>query len=315
MNPVLDNERKPVSGTFADAGPLLSGPDRLRARANDDGLLFFRGLLPRARVLEVRRSVLDILDSFGVMDPNYPLMEGMADIEAVNRYTTEELQWNGVGVTLEMYRRIQKLEAFHALAHSPEILSVFTALFEETPFPHPRNIGRIMLPHRDAKVTPSHQDFLHIQGAANTWTCWMPLGDVSRELGGLAVLKGSHHAGLLGVSNNPGAGGLESILCGLDYDWQTIDYEAGDVLIFHSHTVHKSMPNQIPGQIRLSCDYRYQPASEVIEPASLKPHGPFEWDELYEGWTDEKLQHYWVNKQFQFAEFDDSIRWQKEKIC
>ncbi|MDG0812759.1 phytanoyl-CoA dioxygenase family protein [Cohnella rhizosphaerae] len=315
MNPVLDNDLKPVSGTYADSSPLIGKPDLLRDRANEDGLLFFKGLLPRTRVLDVRRGVLDILDSFGVMDRNYPLMEGMADIEAVNRYTSEELQWNGVGVTLEMYHRIQKLEAFHALAHSPEILSVFAGLFNEAPFPHPRNIGRIMLPHRETKITPSHQDFLHIQGATDTWTCWMPLGDVSRELGGLAVLKGSHKAGLLGVSSNPGAGGLESILCGLDYDWQTADYEAGDVLVFHSHTVHKSMPNRVPGQIRLSCDYRYQPASAVIEPASLKPHGPFEWDELYEGWADERLKHYWADNQFQLTEFDHSIRWQKEKIC
>ncbi|RKP58294.1 phytanoyl-CoA dioxygenase [Cohnella endophytica] len=315
MNVAMDNDRKPVSGNFTDSSPLLSQPDQLRARANEDGVLFFKGLLPRTRVLEVRRGILSILDSFGVMNPQYPLMEGMADIEAVNRYSSEELQWNGVGVTLEMYRRIQKLESFHALAHSPETLAMFTALFNETPFPHPRNIGRIMLPHRDARITPSHQDFLHIQGSASTWTCWMPLGDVSRKLGGLAVLKGSHQAGLLGVTSNPGAGGLESILCGLDYEWQTTDYEAGDVLFFHCHTVHKSMPNQIPGQIRLSCDYRYQPASDVIEPSSLKPHGPYEWDELYEDWGNVDLKYYWGNQEFQMTEFDHSIRWQKEKIC
>ncbi|MFD0670946.1 phytanoyl-CoA dioxygenase family protein [Cohnella sp. GCM10027633] len=313
--PVNDNDKKPISGTFADSTELLNHPEQLRATAEQDGMLFFRGLIPRERVLQVRREILSILNSYGILDERAELMDGMADIEAVNRYSDDDLKWNGVGVTQDMYRDIQKLEAFHALAHSPEVKAMFAKLFNDVPFPHPRHIGRIMLPHRDAKITPSHQDFLHIQGAANTWTCWIPLGDVSRSLGGLTVLKGSHKSGLLGVTNAPGAGGLETILCGLNYEWETIDFEAGDVLTFHSHTVHKSTPNLVAGKIRLSCDYRYQPISEVIEGASLKPHGPYEWDDLYEGWTSEDLKYYWKSNDFQYTEFDDSIRWQKEKIC
>lgn len=315
MIPVKNNDTKPVNGTFTDCAFLLGHPEKLRGKAEEDGMLFFKRLLPRERVLQVRKEILTILERYGVMDPHADLMAGMADVEAVNRYSDEELRWNGVGVTMDMYRDIQKLESFHALPHSPEIKAMFADLFNDTPFPHPRHIGRIMLPHRDAKITPSHQDFLHIQGAANTWTCWIPLGDVPRALGGLAVLKGSYKSGLLGVTEAPGAGGLETILCGLDYDWETTDFEAGDVLTFHSHTVHKSLPNQIPGQIRLSCDYRYQPASEVIEGASLKPHGPYEWEELYEGWTREELKYYWQSIDFRYTEFDQSIRWQKEKIC
>ena len=136
-----------------------------------------------------------------------------------------------------------------------------------------------------------------------------------RELGGLAVLRGSHKAGLLGVTHNPGAGGLESILCGLDYEWSTTDYKAGDVLTFHSHTVHKSLPSLSDERVRLSCDFRYQPADEPLEPASLLPHGPFEWTDLYEGWHRTDLQFYWKEKTFDLTQFDESIRWQKEKIC
>ena len=172
-----------------------------------------------------------------------------------------------------------------------------------------------MLPHRELAPTPSHQDYLHIQGAEQTWTCWVPLGDIPQSLGGLAMLKGSHQSGLLGVTNAPGAGGLETILCGLDYEWQGCDFTAGDILTFHSHTVHKSLPNQHPDLIRLSCDFRYQPIHEPIEQASLMPHGTFNWEELYEGWTNPELQYYWRDRTFEMTTFDDSIRWQKEKIC
>ncbi|MFC5651415.1 phytanoyl-CoA dioxygenase family protein [Paenibacillus solisilvae] len=311
-----DNDKQPVSGAFEDSTSLLSKPDQLRARAEKDGLLFFRGLLDREHVLALRLDILEILDRYGVMSSRHPLQAGIADLTAVNRYSESELQWNGVGVTEAMYLDIQKLESFHALAHSPALLSMYESLFGGTaPFVHPRHIGRIMLPHASAKITPSHQDFLHIQGASSTWTCWTPLGDVPLALGGLAILKGSHQAGLLGVTAAPGAGGLESILCGLDYEWLTIDYESGDIVTFHSHTVHKSLPNRRPGQIRLSCDYRYQPVNEVIEGASLLPHGPFTWEELYKGWQSEDLKYYWSKQALSLSTFDESIRWQKDKIC
>jgi hypothetical protein len=129
------------------------------------------------------------------------------------------------------------------------------------------------------------------------------------------VLRGSHREGLLGVTRSPGAGGLESILCGLGYEWETAEYESGDVLAFHSYTVHKSLPNRIPGRIRLSCDFRYQKISDPIEQASLLPHGPFTWDQLYEGWSRTDLQYYWNNCQFSYKDFDETVRWQKEKIC
>jgi hypothetical protein len=317
ISPMNDNEIKPITGIFQDSTTLLGHPDALRERASLDGLLFFKGLIPLADIQQVRLEILSILERYGLTDREYALLEGMANVEEVNRYSGKELQWNGVGVTLDIYREVQKLESFHALAHHNKLLAMFRELFGYEPFPHPRNIGRIMLPHREAKITPSHQDFLHIQGEAETWTSWIPLGDAPRSLGGLAVLKGSHKSGLLGVTEAPGAGGLETILCGLDYDWETVDYEAGDVLVFNSLTVHKSTPNQMPGMIRMSCDFRYQALKPdtVITAGSLLPHGPYSWEELYEGWERKDIQRYWENDQFLFSEYDESIRWQKEKIC
>ena len=312
---LTDNDKKPITGEFTDATPLLATPERLRASAKEDGMLFFRGMLPRQEVLAVRHDILAILDRHNLLDRNYPADEAMVNAAEANKFSIEEISWNGVGVTMDVYREVQKLESFHALAHHPKLLAMYGELFEERVFVHPRHIGRVMLPHPGTKVTPSHQDFLHIQGAESTWTCWVPLGDVPRSLGGLAVLKGSHQAGLLGVVNAPGAGGLETILCGLDYEWATVDYEAGDVLTFHSHTVHKSTPNQQPGKIRMSADFRYQAASAPIEGNSLLPHGPYAWDELYEGWSRKDLQYYWRQEKFELTPFDESIRWQKDKIC
>jgi hypothetical protein len=307
-----DTGKRAPSKSFKDLTPLLDHPELLCKQANLDGYMFFRSLLPKERVLGLRRQMMEIIDRHGLLDKDYDIMEGKANVGEVEKL---ELGRIDVGVSTEIYTEIQKLEEFHAIAHDPALLRVYTLLFGEEPMPHPRNICRMILPHFGITPTPPHQDFLHIQGTPSTWTCWFPIGDCSRELGGLAVLEGSHHNGMISVTENAGAGGLETILCGYNLEWATDEYYAGDVLIFHSQTVHKAIPRQIPGYVRLSCDFRYQPASEVIEPSSLLPHGPYTWDELYEGWNDKSIQYYWKKHDFTFSPWDESIRWQKEKIC
>jgi len=314
-----DVSQKPATRTFTDATPLLDDPEKLRAVAKDKGYLYFRQFLPPDTVLELRREMLAVIDKHGLLDRNKPFMEGFADAQAVDRIGDHEVNWFGTGVPLDVYLDVQKLESFHALAHEPKLIRLYETLFGERVLPHPRNIARVLVPSRALHPTPTHQDYIHVQGDVNTWTCWIPLGDVPPELGGLAILEESHKAGLLGVTANPGPGGLESIVCGMGYEWAAGDYKAGDIITFHSLTVHKALPNRIPGKIRLSVDLRYQPVGRPVERSALEPHlgvpGGFAWEDLYQGWTRKDLQYYWRNEDLRLVDFDESIRWQKEKIC
>lgn len=313
-----DNDTKPISGTFEDSTPLLAHPEELRKRAQEDGFLYFRGLLDPSEVLAVREDIISVLDKHGLIDRRYPLNDAIANMETVNQYHPKQF---AVGsVPSHIYKDIQKLQSFHALSQTPKLMNVYNTLFGCETFPHPRNIARVAVPHPELLATPSHQDYTYIQGENNTWTCWLPLGDTPRQLGGLAVLKGSHREGLLAMYNQTGGYAKSgSILCGLDYEWLTVDYAAGDFVTFHSLTVHKALPNNIPGKIRLSCDYRYQPATEpiLIEKLSLHPHmaSDYGWEDVYEDWTDEKLQYYWKKYQFEYSPFDKSLFDPKEKIC
>lgn len=314
---MIDNATKAAAKTFKDAVALLERPEELRSRAEEDGYLFFRDVLDKRKLLEVREQILGILCDQGLLDSGRALMDGIADYEAVNRLTREEVR--GFGVTADIYRKVQKLESFHALAHQPAILNIYRTLFQADVFPHPRNIARLMLPHESMRATPPHQDFIHIQGTPSTWTAWFPLGDCPRALGGLSMLEGSHRSGVLNVTGHEGgAGGLESILCQMDLDWAEDDYRLGDIIIFHSCTVHRALPNRLGNQVRLSCDFRYQPVGMPVDPSSLQPHGGtnyFTWNELYEGWRDSRLQYYWKAYALDYSEWDESIRWQKEKLC
>jgi ectoine hydroxylase-related dioxygenase (phytanoyl-CoA dioxygenase family) len=182
------------------------------------------------------------------------------------------------------------------------------AISEEQVLVHPRHIARMMFPTKANAPTPPHQDHVHIQGTKTVYTCWLPAGDFPETLGGLAVMPGSHKLGLLPLRASEGAGGRAVILDGVEQTWSHGDFRAGDAIIFHSLTVHKSVPNQFPDRMRLSVDYRYQPLSLPLEEKSLKSHcDMITWDEVYAGWPTDDLKYYWQKHDLAFEEFDYSL--------
>lgn len=269
---------------FIDSTPDAACAETLQRRAEQEGYLFFRGLFNRESVMQVRRDFCAIMQRHGWLAP------GTNPEDAIRgRETTCE----GDADFMPVFDEFQRLESFHALAHDPTVLAVLERLFGESVLVHPRNIGRIVFP--GGPPTPPHQDYLHIRGEANTWTVWVPLGDVPREMGALAVLSRTHKKGLLPARAMPGLGGA-----GVDTDgfegarWVTENFRLGDAVMFHSLTIHQGMPSQFPDKLRLSCDYRYQGASRPVVESSLKSHANRQsWDQIYAHWKSPKYQYYW----------------------
>ena len=314
-NTIKSLEAANASG-FEDRTPLLDKPEELRRVAQENGFLFFRGLLPTGPILELRRQILEVVERHGWLKQGADLMEGIADLSAVAAADTRDESLKYIGVTRDAYRDIQCVELFHTLPHHPRLIALYETLLEAAVLPHPRHIARVLLPAPSFAPTPPHQDYVYIQGTHNFWTCWFPLGDCPAELGGLSVLRGSHREKVLDVTNARGAGGRESILCNKEYEWVKGDYQCGDIITFPSHMLHKALPNQLGDRIRLSCDLRYQSAHEEIEEKSLVPHiGIAPWEEIYRGWKNEKLQYYWNRNSLSFSPWDNSLLQSKEKIC
>ncbi|MDE2734185.1 MAG: phytanoyl-CoA dioxygenase family protein, partial [Gemmatimonadota bacterium] len=178
--------------------------------------------------------------------------------------------------------------------------------------PHPQKIARLWFPQYTEHTTPMHQDFVHFQGSFNTYTFWAPVGDCPLELGGLAVLPGSHKIGKVREHHfSLGAGGLAVDESELTGRWLSANYEAGDALIFPSLTVHQALPNYTEDHLRISLDNRYQAQGEPIAQHMLEPHltgvTDFNWDACYAGWQSESLQYYWQDLYLEVV--PQSSRW------
>lgn len=280
---------------------LLNDGQLLRAAMAERGYLFFRGLIPADAILAARREILARCEEAGWLRPGTDPADGVA---------APGVCWiEGQPEFMRVYNALQKGEAFHTLAHTPALLSMLNQLFGEPPLPHPRNIARIIFPQNTLHTTPSHQDYIHVQGTEETYTAWIPLGDCPRELGSLAVLEGSHLSGILPVHRAHGAGGVGIDTGGLSNRWVGGDFALGDVVIFHSLAVHKALPNLSPDRIRLSVDYRYQPLSHPIAEDSLRPHhGQIDWPDIYAGWQSTQFQYYWEGLNIRRAERDPRVQ-------
>ncbi len=77
-------------------------------------------------------------------------------------------------------------------------------------------------------------------------------------------------------------------------EWVEGQVNAGDVLIFHSLTVHAAAPN-ISDRMRLSLDCRFQDARRTLNPSNLVFAGESgkSWEKTYSNWQSERLQYYW----------------------
>ncbi len=231
----------------------------LRARLAEDGYLLMRGLLAPAPLLTARADILDLCRQAGWLRADAPLMAGIGD--GIYRHERQEAY-------RPVYRQVVRLATFNACAEDPALLNLFRGLFAADVQVHRRNICRIAFPGGDQPTQP-HQDYHYIRGSSETYTCWIPTSDVPAELGGLAVQPGSHHLGFLPHRRTIGAGGF-----GVDLDrpWAGGDFQLGDVLVMHSHMVHAARDHRDPERIRLSFDFRYQPAGQAIDPSSLCYH-------------------------------------------
>ena len=277
------------SKPFLDSTPLLGDAAALQARASESGYLFFRGLLPGGDVRKVADAVLDEAWSSGWFESAKPTMGEVipANIEPIIEGASAP--WR------RFYCSVYRRRELHALNQHPRLLSALATLFAEQVLAHPRVIARVMFPNAQRFTTPPHQDFFHIGGTEDTWTAWVPLVDCPEQLGGLAVVPGSHRWGLMATRPADGAGG-RGLAARRDWTWAVGNFRIGDVLCFHSHTIHQGRSNLTADRLRISCDFRYQRASQPVHSSSLLPHmGWLSWAEVYERWPEgDPLRNYWI---------------------
>lgn len=275
-------------GFFRDSTDAIAEPAVLQARMRQDGYLFLPGLLGRDRVLAARHEVCRRLADAGVLDPTAPIDDGILLGPDVRGFMPELLAKDNAPLLRVVYDG--PMMAFWQAFLGGEVRHFDFTWFRSIP---------------PGEGTPSHCDAVYMgRGTQNLYTAWTPFGDIDTEVGGLMILEGSNnHQRLVETycntdvdsfcANRDGPAGLDGwhktggwlgrdanrIRRSLGGRWLTCpQFHAGDVLVFSINTVHAGLDNQSANRIRLSCDTRYQLASEPADERWIGPnpigHGP-----------------------------------------
>jgi len=245
--------------------------EMLRQSMKKNGYLRIRNLHSRDEVLQARLAVLGHINESGAdkLDTQHPMEDGILDsrcgrgcipfMEGVNDITNHP----EIKAVLEGARPRRFFEKF---------LGEEVATFE---YKWLRGI------HKDA-FTGAHVDNVYMaRGTCELYTMWTPIGDVTVDMGTLAIVEASHKDNKfkklqetygncdIEKENIVGSGWFtedplevqEKFSC----KWKTANFEAGDVLIFTNRTLHMSTKN-ITNKVRISCDTRWQKKQEPMDP-------------------------------------------------
>ena len=241
-----------------DSAPLARDPAALRRRASQDGCLLLRGIPGPEAVAPLRVLAVEVAESLGFVLPE-PVGRRAPPIRP-------GAELSGTGYDDPRWLALQELvladPRFAAVGDHTELLPVLEAVVGGPVLTRRGDICRLALPDAPHLTTPPHQDHWYTGGTTNLWTVWVPLTDAPLELGPLAVLPGSHMNGLL-PHDGQGAG-RQGVRVPADLQFAAAPLAAGDAILFNCLTVHRALPNVTRDRVRLSVDYRYQPASEPI---------------------------------------------------
>ena len=271
---------------FVDVQSDSISPSILKETLELRGYALIRGLIPRSDVEVVLAEVTDVLFRAGW------LRSGSSPSDLI---PAEGAAYGDPDpIFKRTYQEVFNLELFHALPHHPAMKKAMEMIAGDQVLVHPKPIGRLIFPGCERLVTHAHQDYEFMGGDPEFYTAWIPLHDCPIEAGSLRILEGSHRYGIQDHERE----NLHVPEIPLDVvagdEWVEGRVNAGDVLIFHSLTVHAAAPN-ISGRMRISLDCRFQDSRRTLHPSNLVFAGESgkSWEKTYAGWQSDSLQYYW----------------------
>jgi phytanoyl-CoA hydroxylase len=238
------------------------------------GFLHLRGIFDPREIDELRR------DAIRVFQIQMAARGAVSDIAMANPRTSErEMEQSlfqffreDVARFTNCGKQIQHLVSLHRLSLDARILDVLRGLGFAFPNISTRPVLFFNSRHLATKEVYwrvfAHQDWRSMQGSLNSVVVWIPLHDIDRDLGALEIVPESHRLGLLSTEVVERFGKVERFA---DADFQPVEVEQGDLLVFSAFLVHRSGTNSTDS-IRWSCHFRYNDLAEATFIERGYPH-------------------------------------------
>jgi hypothetical protein len=242
-----------------------SGPVSQAARIfRDEGLVAVAGALPQSVVREVTDFLATALDDISRLFAKYAIElrdpDAGAKVERLLDADAAKVPAEDRHVLLGHFPLAVRLDA--TLWRIPLALAEQSFLYEvlgaKRLFVHMPPTARFVLPGNLKAAVPAHQDVTYNKHLGPFCVVWVPLVEIDRACGGMAVFPRTQGRGELhrGATVAPSDGWIPPIDTSGFERVELQPLSPGDVAVMSNETVHESMPNR-SSRIRLSVDFRF----------------------------------------------------------
>jgi hypothetical protein len=177
------------------------------------------------------------------------------DEEMINLYSGPNNHlWRAV------YDHLSDIPAIASLANHPEILKIATACgIREPASTNGQPVILVGLPGDTVRIFPGHQDLTYDPGGSeNSLVIWIPLQDITPEIGPVELISGSHRHGLFRHEDT-----VDVKKAGIQLpedigNYQPALVKVGEALALSAFTVHKSGINTTGNIVKMSVHFRYR---------------------------------------------------------
>ena len=261
-------------GPLRDSRDVIDDGQALRERLTDDGYLFLRGAVDADAILAARDEVFARLMEVGEIAA--PAGEGIATGNSRRRELVD------LG---EFWQSVSEGPLLRQVSHGRQVASIMDRVLNEPSRPHDYLFLR---PGVVGRSTHLHFDLpFFARGSQRIHTVWLALNNIPLDLGPLAVVEGSHRFDDLiepvrqvdyESSDTPYVqmlGDTVEFARERGSRLLTAAFEPGDLVVFTMTLMHGSLDNHsTENRVRLSCDVRWQPAADNLDPRYTAPNPP-----------------------------------------
>ena len=268
-------------GLLCDSSAFVGDESQLPRRLAEDGYVFLRNVLDKEGVLAAREEVFARLVEMDEI--KQPAIAGIGTGHSRRRELVQDL--------IAFWRSVSEGPALRRVTHGPDVQRIVDLVLGATARPQdylwlrPRPVGWTTELHFD-------RPFFASEGR-RVVTVWIALGDIPVSDGPLTLIEGSHRfqdlVDMLTVEDDNISKSPETELqAAFDREWSqdaislvrqrgtrflSEDFLAGDLVVFGMDTLHAALDNRSTiGRVRLSCDVRYQLASDPIDHRYFGPN-------------------------------------------
>lgn len=255
-----------------DSSELLAKGQALRKRFDGDGHVYLKGFFARDDVLAARADIFRRLAEVGEIKE--PVIDGIFSGASQRKEKVRDLG--------EFWKSVSETWSLRRLSHGRQLHDLMGALLGA---PARAQDYIFLRPASPGKFTHIHCDYpFFTRTTESVATAWIALGDIPTTFGSLFLLEGSHryqdiiadHRGFDVARDSARKAAFPETP--LEFARKrntrllTGDFSAGDVVVFGMFMLHGALDNVGTGnQVRLSCDVRYQLASEASDPRYFGP--------------------------------------------